>query len=138
MTTRLTLSLLSVSLALSLSSCAPAKQPAASAPPEWPPKPTADFLALDRKSQNLAVYDAFWQQIDSNYYDATMFATGEWTARRAQWREEAARAPTRFILYHKVFPELIALMPESHVDVHEPDARLSTDAPLQPSLDEKT
>ena len=133
------IALLAAALALSLSACSQAKEPAAAAPPAWPPKPSAEFLALDRKGQNLAVYDAFWQQIDSNYYDASVFATDEWKARRAQWREEAGKASSGFLLYHKVFPGLLELMPESHVDVHPPDAANSTDPkPSQPAMDEKT
>src|SRR5688572_9275498 len=68
--------------------------------------PTAQFLALDRKEQNLAVYDAFWRQLLANYYDPGVFATDEWHARRAQWREEAAKAETQLALYHSYFPRL--------------------------------
>ena len=92
-----------------------------------------EFLALDRKGQNLAVYDAFWQQLQANYYDPQIFATDEWRARRAQWREEAAKAETRFELYQSYFPRLLQLMPESHVEVHAPEGRSNTDAPPKSS-----
>jgi len=127
-------------LCLALSACGQTKEPAAQAvQPEWPPKPTAEFLALDRKSQNLAVYDAFWQHMDANYYDPSVFATREWQARRAEWREMAAKAPTEFVLYHDVFPNMAKLMPESHVEAHPPAASESIDSPPpQRRADEKT
>ncbi len=126
-------------LALLLSACTRAGESPASAPATAPPLPTAEFLALDREGQNLAVYDAFWQQLESNYYDAKFFATDEWRAKRDAWRKEAAGAKMRLLLYHDVLPRLIRLMPESHVEVMDPPQPSNTDpAPVSARIDEKT
>lgn len=134
-----------VALCLTLSACDPARQsadqaarPSQPAQAEWPPRPSAEFLALDRKGQNLAIYDAFWKEIDANYYDPAVFSTDEWKARRAEWREKAAQAPTEFVLYHGVLPDLVKLMPESHVEAHPPNARAATDEQPPTSLDQRT
>src|SRR4051812_24910865 len=115
--------------ALSLAACARAghSQAADATANPWPPPPSREFLALDREARNLAVYDAFWRQIDTNYYDPQAFASEEWRARRAEWRKEAAAATARVMLYHNVFPRLIQLLPESHVEVMDPQQPSNTD-----------
>lgn len=126
-------------LATLLSACTRSGESPASAPAAAPPLPTAGFLALDREAQNLAVYDAFWQQLDSNYYDAKFFATDEWRTKRAEWRKEAAGAKMRALLYHDVLPRLIRSMPESHVELLDPPQPSNTDpAPVNPPTDQKT
>jgi carboxyl-terminal processing protease len=88
----------------------------ACAAPEPPPSPvSAEFLAKPLVERQLAVYDAYWSQLESNYYDPEFFKTGEWPAVRAQWREKAASAPRPLQLYLQVLNPLSALMPESHV-----------------------
>jgi C-terminal processing protease CtpA/Prc len=127
-------------LVLALSACSPAPDAAATAAESGTrPKPTAEFLALDRRAQNLAVYDAFWQQVESNYYEPDIFATDEWRARRAEWREKAAAAESRVILYQSMFPRLLELMPESHVSVQAPEGRSNRDQNFKrPPVDEQT
>jgi carboxyl-terminal processing protease len=102
-------------------------------------QPTAEFLALDREQQNLAVYDAFWHQLLTHYYDPELFATDEWRARRTQARADAARAQTRAELYYSSFPRLLRSFPESHVEVHAPEGGSNRDAPPKsPPVDGET
>ena len=130
---------LSLVSAILLSACTRAAESPASTAASAPPLPTAEFLALDREGQNVAVYDAFWQQLESNYDDATFFETPEWRTRRDEWRKEAAASKARVFLYHDVFPRLIGLMPESHVQVEDPLQPSNKDAaPSNPALDQKT
>ncbi len=132
---RLKLTTATACIVLGLSACSGATEVTA----DGRQLPTVEFLALDRKGQNLAVYDAFWHQLLTNYYDPRVFATDEWRARRTRWREEAAKAETRFVLYHSSFHRLLQFMPESHVQVHAPEGGSNTDAPPKsPPLDDKT
>jgi len=88
---------------------------------EWPPKPTAEFLKLSAREQNLAVYDAFWKQIESNYYDPKFFATDEWRAARARWRDKAANVPNLpLALHNEVLRKIVESLPESHFGTQYP------------------
>jgi len=73
------------------------------------------------RERNLAVYDAFWDQIESNYYDPKFFATAEWRAMRTRWRDKAADVPNLpLTLYNDVLQEVVETMPESHFAMQYP------------------
>ena len=92
------------------------------------PAPDAAFLALDRKDQNLVVYDAFWQHLHASYYDPGILSAEQWRTVRADWREEVAGVENTHELYYSFFPRLLKLLPESHVDFFAP-GNLIADAP---------
>jgi carboxyl-terminal processing protease len=119
---RLGLQLASWTTAVSLALALPACTRSAKAP-ELVQRigPSAEFLALDTRGRNLLVYDAFWDRIESNYYDPKFFATAEWRTVRAQWREKAAAVGDRpLALHNDVLMPLLKLMPESHFNTLYP------------------
>lgn len=91
--------------------------------------PTQEFQALPRPERNLAVYDAFWGSLESNYYDPQLLAAKKWRSLRKAMRERAANEPDEFELYKKVFGEIAAEFPDSHVAAELPPS--IEDAPLE-------
>ena len=51
--------------------------------------PTVAFSALPLEERNLALYDAFWAQLDQQYYEPALLATPRMRALRVEWREKA-------------------------------------------------
>jgi carboxyl-terminal processing protease len=88
----------------------------------------AKFQALSARDQNLAVYDAFVENLEDNYFDPKLLKTPEWKARFAEFRRKAAEAPDRQGLYNYVLFPIPQKFPQSHVSV-VPPANLFAAAP---------
>jgi carboxyl-terminal processing protease len=81
------------------------------------------FLSLTPTERNLAVYDAFWDTVVSNYYDPSLLATPRLRELRAAWRDRAANDALPDHLYGVVFSGITAQLPESHVAAEFPAVR---------------
>ena len=77
--------------------------------------PTPEFLAMPLAERNLAVYDAFWNVLETHHYDPAQFAAAELRAMRLHWRWRAASEVDSRTLYRTVFGEIAAKLPDSHV-----------------------
>jgi len=97
---------------LLLTACSEAKTPT---------EPTAKFLALSPRGQNLAIYDAFVEHLEDHYFDPKLLESAEWRARFAEYRQKAASAPDRLSLYNYVLFPLPEKFPQSHVSVTMPE-----------------
>lgn len=97
------------------------------------PKPSPEFLALSPRDRNLAVYDAFFAQLESNYYDPAIFTSAQWQTRRAELRDKAAAAAAPVLLYN-VLAEIGNVFPESHAALTYPQ-NPSPDKPVPPDPD---
>jgi C-terminal processing protease CtpA/Prc len=82
--------------------------------------PTPEFLALPVAERNLAVYDAFWDALEANYYDPKIIASKEWRKLREEWREYAASDVPSSNLYGQLLNEIAAKLPDSHVGAELP------------------
>jgi carboxyl-terminal processing protease len=87
-----------------------------------PGKPASAFEALPPDERNLAVYDAFWQNIEKNHYDPQMLSRAEVRALRERGRNKAATAGHPANLYGQVFSDITRVLPESRVKVELPRA----------------
>jgi carboxyl-terminal processing protease len=80
-----------------------------------------EFAKLPADQHRLAIYDAFWNQISSHYYDRR--STGfDWKALRGEWRGKAAIAADDIDLYFNVLWQLAQKFPNSHVAVSPPSS----------------
>jgi carboxyl-terminal processing protease len=82
--------------------------------------PTPEFLALPEPERILAVYDAFWDALESHYYDPQLLAAPQWRLLREQEREQAAGETFYGNLYGRIFGGITAKLPESHVGAELP------------------
>ena len=83
-------------------------------------QPTAEFMALPETERILAVYDAFWNALETHYYDPQMLAAPRWRALRSEEREQAAAETFYGNLYGRIFSGIAAKLPESHVGAELP------------------
>ena len=74
--------------------------------------------ALSRVKLQLATYDAFWAQIDANYFDPKFLETPECKKWRAEGRVQAAAAAYYFELYWNVFHDIVQKFPHSHIEAN--------------------
>lgn len=81
------------------------------------------FLSLTPTERNLAVYDAFWDTVVTNYYDPSLLTTPRLRELRATWRDRAASEALPTHLYSVVFSGITAQLPESHVAAEFPAVR---------------
>jgi carboxyl-terminal processing protease len=82
--------------------------------------PKIAYSALPLKERNVALYDAFWEQLDKEYYDPALLATSRMRALRAEWREKAAALPHPNHAYGNIFGPLAREFPQSHVSAEPP------------------
>jgi C-terminal processing protease CtpA/Prc len=82
--------------------------------------PTAEFLALPQAQRNLAVYDAFWDALEANYFDPGLVTTPEMRELRQQLREYAESENRAANLYKRILGEVAAQLPASHVGAEPP------------------
>jgi C-terminal processing protease CtpA/Prc len=75
------------------------------------------FHSLPVPQQSLALYDAVWAAIDSNYYDPKLLASPKLQDLRARLRPKAAAADS-LMIYFSVFQELTKGFPGSHVAIN--------------------
>jgi carboxyl-terminal processing protease len=85
-----------------------------------PEPPTAEFKALTLSERNLAVYDAFWKNIENNHYDRALLTRTDVRALREQGRKKAAIAGDLADLYDQVLIDIARRLPESYVEVEPP------------------
>jgi carboxyl-terminal processing protease len=93
--------------------------PAAFAAQE-PAHPTSEFKALPLRERNLAVYDAFWRNIENNHYDRQLLSRADVRALREQGRQKAAAIGVPAKLYSQVLGDISRRLPESNVEVKLP------------------
>ena len=82
--------------------------------------PTSAFEALSPGERSLAVYDAFWQNIEKNHYDPQLLSRAEVRALRQQGRNKAAAAGHPANLYGRVLGGIISVLPEARVKAELP------------------
>jgi carboxyl-terminal processing protease len=85
-----------------------------------PELPTAEFRALPPGERNLAVYDAFWENIANNHYDRALLSRADVRALREQGRKKAAAVGNPADLYDQVLIDIARRLPESYVEVEPP------------------
>jgi C-terminal processing protease CtpA/Prc len=85
-----------------------------------PELPTSEFKALPLSERNLAVYDAFWKNIENNHYDRQLLSRAEIRALREQGRKKAAAVGHPANLYDEVLNDISRRLPESNVEVDPP------------------
>jgi carboxyl-terminal processing protease len=95
---------------------------------EKPQKPVP-FASLSQRDRNLAVYDAFVDEVREHYYDAKLIKSDEWHARFEEFRIKAAAAADSSHLYSDVLQQLAHQFPDSHVDVMWPPAPAAANPP---------
>jgi C-terminal processing protease CtpA/Prc len=120
-----------LTVVLVLAACSAYETPTPTAP-----QPSPEFLALDTRGRNLAVYDALWTQIRSNYYDPDYFGTEDWRSHRSEWRERAANVGDQpLALYDEVLRPMLKLMRESHFQADYPAA--AARSAMDPAIDRR-
>lgn len=77
------------------------------------------FEELAPRERRLAIYDAFADAVERNYYDRQFIAT-QWPVMRAEWRVKAADAKDDAALYFQVLQQLQQKFPSSHVSAMAP------------------
>lgn len=82
-----------------------------------PEFPTPEFKALTPSERNLAVYDAFWENLEKNHFDRKLLSRTEVRMLREQGRKKAAAAGNPADLYHQVLTDISRQLPESQVQV---------------------
>ena len=82
--------------------------------------PTSAFEALSPGERSLAVYDAFWRNIEKNHYDPQLLSRAEVRALRQQGRNKAAAAGHPANLYGQVLGGIISELPEARVKAELP------------------
>jgi carboxyl-terminal processing protease len=92
--------------------------------------PTAEFLALPQSQRNLAVYDAFWDALERNYFDPTLVTTSDMRELRLTLREYAETENRTSSFYKRILGEVAAQLPASHVGAEPP---LKAEAPAKPA-----
>jgi carboxyl-terminal processing protease len=85
-----------------------------------PELPTAEFKALPLSERNLAVYDAFWKNIENSHYDRALLTRTDVRVLREQGRKKAAVAGDPADLYTQVLIDIARQLPESYVEVEPP------------------
>src|SRR5688572_11127518 len=93
--------------------------PAAFAAQE-PELPNSRFEALPLIERNLAVYDAFWANIENNHFDRQLLSRTEVRTLREQGRMKAAAVDHPANLYHQVLSDLSRQLDQSNVEVEPP------------------
>lgn len=81
---------------------------------------SSKFEGLPLSERNLAVYDAFWQNIENNHFDRQMLSRAEVRALREQGRKKAAAVGHPANLYNQVLSDISRQLPQSHVEVEPP------------------
>ena len=92
--------------------------------------PTAEFLTLPQSQRNLAVYDAFWDALERNYFDPTLVTTPDMRELRLTLREYAETENRTSSFYKRILGEVAAQLPASHVGAEPP---LKAEAPAKPA-----
>jgi carboxyl-terminal processing protease len=82
--------------------------------------PKVAYSDLPTRERNLALYDAFWNQLDLEYYDPALLATPRMRALRTEWREKAAALPDSIFAYGNIFTPMAREFPQSHVESEPP------------------
>jgi C-terminal processing protease CtpA/Prc len=78
------------------------------------------FAGLPVREQNLAVFDAACELLESNYYAAGFFQGSEWPALRREWRDKAAASAGGAFFYFNVLQNFATRLPASHVYFEQP------------------
>lgn len=68
----------------------------------------------------LDVFDAVWQIVNENYYDAS-FEGVDWRAAREQFRPRAETASNAFVVYPEAIWPMLGLLQSSHIYAFPPD-----------------
>ena len=84
--------------------------------------PTAEFQALPKSQRNLAVYDAFWDALETNYFDPRLVTSPSMREFRVELREYAATENRSAQFYKRILGEVAAQLPASHVGAELPVA----------------
>lgn len=91
------------------------------------------FSALSQPDRNLAIFDAFVDQLREHYFDAKLVKSSEWGARFEEFRRKAQAAADDSHLYADVLYPLAHSFPDSHVEVFWPQASApAASAPAAP------
>ena len=85
-----------------------------------PELPSSKFQALPLSERNLAVYDAFWENIENNHFDRQLLSRAEVRLLREQGRKKAAAVDHPANLYSQVLSDISRQLPQSHVEVEPP------------------
>lgn len=93
---------------------------------DCPRHPTSAFQALPQGERNLAVYDAFWANLEKNHYDPQMLSRAEVRALRERGRSMAAAAGHPAGLYGQVFSSITSELPDARLKVKLPPSADST------------
>lgn len=93
---------------------------------DGPAIPTPAFQALSPGERNLAVYDAFWQNLEKNHYDPQMLSRAEIRALRERGRGQAAAVGNQAGLYGQVLGGIARELPDAGLKVELPPAVDST------------
>ncbi len=80
----------------------------------------SDFKTLPPQERNLAVYDAFWENLKNNHYDPQLFTRANVRALRDQGRRQAAAVDAPADLYDQVLDGIAKELPESNVAAQLP------------------
>lgn len=83
-----------------------------------------EFTRLPEGERQLAIFDAFADAVESNYYDRD-FVEKEWPALRDRWRTEAGKSRNDFDVYFTVLLQLTQSLPSSHLAAVPPPPRVA-------------